>query len=147
MSIDIGSFIGLIISLLWIGLIYYVGNKNKKIAFFLMAYFYWIIVAVIFVLFPQIFQLLMLILSSWFIIIFLVIIVDQIIWSITLYEASGDENLVWFYIIYLIPFIGWFLYRITKENRTKKQKKKNKAFIVAGVCIIIALCVTIGLVI
>lgn len=51
-------------------------------------------------------------LSLWSIILVGVLILEKIAWGVTLKEISGEDKLVWFYIAYIIPFFGWFFYRI-----------------------------------
>ena len=38
--------------------------------------------------------------------------IERIAWILTLEKVAGEDQLVWFYIIYIIPFFGWFFYRV-----------------------------------
>lgn len=43
----------------------------------------------------------------------LIVTSERLIWSITAYEAAGEDRIVWFILILLFPFFGWFFYRLT----------------------------------
>ena len=43
----------------------------------------------------------------------LLVLLERLLMSLTAYEAAGESRIVWFLLIVLFPFFGWFLYRIT----------------------------------
>jgi hypothetical protein len=41
------------------------------------------------------------------------VVLERFLMSLTAYEAAGENRIVWFLLIVLFPFFGWFLYRVT----------------------------------
>lgn len=111
----IGAIIGLILSLAWIYLLFRIGQKKDNAFIFYMLLYAPVLISLLligvisFTASLEIFNTL----SAWTLIILLVVILERLAWGITLNEISGEDRLVWFYIAYLVPFFGWFLYRLT----------------------------------
>lgn len=47
-------------------------------------------------------------------ILLVLILAERLMWGMTLYEVAGDEKVVWYCIIFLVPVFGWVFYRLVK---------------------------------
>ena len=112
----IWTIIGLLLSFAWIFLLFKIGQKkDNAFLFFLLLYAPVLIpLLIIGIINPGFFASLFAVLSTWAVIVLLAVIFERLAWGVTLREISGNDELVWFYIAYSIPLIGWLLYRVTK---------------------------------
>lgn len=87
-------------------------KKHRKLLFYILAllpiFLYYLLTidllnVVITLIFIQVF---------WYI--FLLIIVERILWIVFLKKSAEHDKIMWFYIILIIPFFGWFLYYVTE---------------------------------
>jgi len=109
------SIIGIVLSLGWIYLLFHLGSKDKDTIFYTLIYLPLLPGILLFaILFPLIIANLLTMFNVWAIILLIVFVAERLAWGLTLKEISGEKKLVWFYIAYSVPFLGWFLYQITK---------------------------------
>lgn len=108
-SLNLGwSTLGLLVALLYGLYIFHMGQKRRKEWQFYALLSVPILATVLFAIFFEN------ILASVFGIIVLVIfVVERVAWMFTLKEVAGEDRLVWFYLIFLVPLLGWLLYRST----------------------------------
>lgn len=52
--------------------------------------------------------------NIWSFVLMAAIIAEKAVWGITLKHASGEDKLMWFYIVMLVPLFGWIIYWVTK---------------------------------
>jgi hypothetical protein len=110
----IEAIILLLIYLSYIYLTFLIGQGKKKLLFYIMIYLPYIPITMGLIIFPDILIDLIVTLNSFFIIALFVAVAERAVWGMTLSYASGEDQLIWFYLVYTIPFVGWFLYWITK---------------------------------
>ena len=104
------EIISIIFSFLWIYLLFWIGQGKKQLLFYLLLYLPYIFMIVPLFIFPSIFITIVTTLSSWFLIIIIAMIGERILWGMSLKDASGQDKLVWFYLIFFFPLIGWMAY-------------------------------------
>jgi hypothetical protein len=91
-----------LVSLIYTFAIFKVGVSDSKGTFFTLLYLPYILLITAYVLSMEI---------LW---VFLAIfVIERIIWGATLKEISGEDQLVWFYLVYYVPFL-WIFYWATK---------------------------------
>ncbi len=107
--------VSLLFLLLWGFMLFEIGKMDEtKVLFYLMLYLPIALpVLLSFILAPMTVMGVLISLSSWAIILLLVMIIEKIAWGVTLREISGEDQMVWFYLSYIIPLF-WILYRVTK---------------------------------
>lgn len=102
--------LGLIITVMYALGAFAVAQKSNKsyLWFYLMIYAPYAL-GILFLIFISVVQL-----SGFMIFIAILIIIEKIFWGMALKEAAGRDQLIWFFIIWLFPVVGWLLYYITK---------------------------------
>lgn len=112
------TIISIIIALAWAGFLFWLGQSKKKNA---TAWFYTVLFAptvigtiVGFLTDSATYQAAAQVMGPWFIVILALVGVERILWAFSLKDAAGEDRLVWFYVIFFVPLIGWLLYRATQ---------------------------------
>jgi len=106
--------VGIIVSIVW-GIILYEIGKSKRdydLVFYFLLYS-----PVCLDLFISILANLQFLLQLSIVInlaIILCVLIERIIWGITLRKVSGESKLSWFFIILLAPLVGWMFYWVTE---------------------------------
>jgi len=103
----------IIFTLIWIFVLFKIGQKQEPYIFYLVLYSTFIIPIILtIILTPLILAYLTASLSSWLIIFFLIFVLERIAWGVSLNEVAGNEQIGWFYLIYSIPLM-WLIYRVS----------------------------------
>jgi len=82
-------------------------KKDRSVLFFTLLYIPQIVIPLC------LFLLTILCFSPVVLLILVLFSLERVIWGMTLYDVAGEDKLVWFIIIFLVPFFGWSLYKIT----------------------------------
>ena len=106
------GIVSLIASLVWGLILFWIGQKKRNTAIFYTLLYGPIAVGIIMALIAG--QISFSIASIWSLILIVSIIAEKIMWGITLKHASGEDELIWFYVVLIIPLFGWILYWLTK---------------------------------
>jgi len=79
--------------------------SDSKYWFFFSAYFPLILVAIYTIPLP---------LTQLTLTLLAVGVVERVIWGLTLYDVAGEDKIVTFYLVLIVPLIGWLVYNMTK---------------------------------
>lgn len=104
-----------IVGLLWIYLLFAIGQLDKKVAFFLMLYIPSILTTGLYLIVLSDYLVsIALALSVWMFFLIAIVVLERIAWGIALKEISGRDKLVTFYLVYMFPVVGWIVYYLTR---------------------------------
>lgn len=112
----IGSIISLLISIAWAYMLFRIGMKKKNTTLFYVLLYAPMVLPLLIsvVIFTSVFTSIVNVFGAWALILLITLAFERVAWGITLREISGNDELVWFYVVYYIPLFGWLLYRLTK---------------------------------
>lgn len=104
--------LALVLSAAWVFVLFKTGQSRKqKLLFWVLVYvpvalsILWSLLTT-----PEMF----IAFGAWSFLVLIAFVGERLAWGFTLKVAAGEDELVWFYIIYWVPLFGWFLYRVTK---------------------------------